>query len=158
MADGTVAALRREVVDELKRRFVGRDEVVDLIALAVVSGEHLFLYGLPGTAKSALVRQFAAAVAYYPWCPDRAAVGVPTLILIGELDDWAPARACRNMMARRTTLGAPLRLVVYPDAHHAFNLKVGPSSHYGHRLEYNEDADRAAWRETAAALREAFAR
>ena len=103
-------------------------------------------------------RQFAAAVAYYPWCPDRAAVGVPTLILIGELDDWAPARACRNMMAKRTPLGAPLRLVVYPDAHHAFNLKVGPSSHYGHRLEYNEAADRAAWSETVAALRQAFGR
>lgn len=46
----------------MKRRFVGRDEVVDLIALAVVAGEHLFLYGPPGTAKSAIVRQFATAV------------------------------------------------------------------------------------------------
>ena len=54
--------LRRHVVDPLKRKFVGRDEVVDLIALAVVAGEHLFLYGPPGTAKSALVRQFASAV------------------------------------------------------------------------------------------------
>src|SRR5437762_725473 len=62
MTDGTVAALRREVIDVLKQRFVGRDEVVDLIALAVVAGEHLFLYGPPGTAKSALIRQFATAV------------------------------------------------------------------------------------------------
>src|SRR6476620_5846446 len=62
MADGTVAALRREVVDELKRRFVGRDEVIELIALAVVAGEHLFLHGPPGTAKSALLRQVATAV------------------------------------------------------------------------------------------------
>src|SRR5213076_910413 len=30
--------------------------------LAVVAGEHLFLYGPPGTAKSALIRQFAGAV------------------------------------------------------------------------------------------------
>ena len=62
MADDTVKKLRGDVVDELKRRFVGRDEVVDLIALAVVAGEHLFLYGPPGTAKSALIRQFASAV------------------------------------------------------------------------------------------------
>ena len=62
MADETVKKLRADVVDELKRRFVGRDEVVDLIALAVVAGEHLFLYGPPGTAKSALIRQFASAV------------------------------------------------------------------------------------------------
>ena len=32
------------------------------IALAVVAGEHLFLHGPPGTAKSALIRQFATAV------------------------------------------------------------------------------------------------
>src|SRR5436309_10114921 len=58
----TVQKLRREVIDVLKARFVGRDEVIDLTALAVVAGEHLFLYGPPGTAKSALVRQFASAV------------------------------------------------------------------------------------------------
>src|SRR5579883_3226965 len=57
-----ITRLRHEVIDVLKRRFVGRDEVVDLIALAVVSGEHLFLYGPPGTAKSALIREFAGAV------------------------------------------------------------------------------------------------
>jgi len=62
VADPTVEKLRSGVIDELKRRFVGRDEVVDLIALAAVAGEHLFLYGPPGTAKSALIRQFASAV------------------------------------------------------------------------------------------------
>jgi MoxR-like ATPase len=54
--------LRRHVVDPLKRRFVGRDEVIDLTALAAVAGEHLFLLGPPGTAKSALVREFATRV------------------------------------------------------------------------------------------------
>jgi MoxR-like ATPase len=54
--------LRRHATDRLKARFVGRDEVADLIALAVVAGEHLFLFGPPGTAKSLLVREFAAAV------------------------------------------------------------------------------------------------
>ena len=62
MARETVDRLGREVIDVLKRRFVGRDEVVDLIALAVVAGEHLFLHGPPGTAKSALIRRFAMAV------------------------------------------------------------------------------------------------
>jgi MoxR-like ATPase len=62
VSDATVQRLRAEVIEPLKARFVGRDEVIDLIALAVVSGEHLFLYGPPGTAKSALIRQFAAAV------------------------------------------------------------------------------------------------
>jgi MoxR-like ATPase len=62
MNEPTVGRLRQEVVDVLKRQFVERDEVIDLIALALVAGEHLFLYGPPGTAKSALIRQFASAV------------------------------------------------------------------------------------------------
>jgi MoxR-like ATPase len=60
--DGPADRLRHHATDQLKARFVGRDEVADLIALAVVAGEHLFLYGPPGTAKSLLVREFAAAV------------------------------------------------------------------------------------------------
>src|SRR5271156_460707 len=62
MTDAAVACLRREVVEPLKGGFVGRDEIVDLIALAVTAGEHLFLHGPPGTAKSALIRSFAQAV------------------------------------------------------------------------------------------------
>jgi MoxR-like ATPase len=58
----TVARLQREVVAPLKARFVERDEVLDLIALAATAGEHLFLYGPPGTAKSALIRHFASAM------------------------------------------------------------------------------------------------
>src|SRR5215471_41775 len=62
MTQTTFTDLRREVMEPLKERFVGRDEVIDLIALALVAGEHLFLHGPPGTAKSALIRQFAQAV------------------------------------------------------------------------------------------------
>ena len=60
--NNVLGRLQEQVVGPLKGRFVGRDEVIDLIALAVVAGEHLFLYGPPGTAKSALIRQFAQAV------------------------------------------------------------------------------------------------
>src|SRR3954462_9909833 len=62
MNDNVVARLHLEVIAPLKQRFVGRDEIVDLIALTVVAGEHLFLHGPPGTAKSALLRTFARAV------------------------------------------------------------------------------------------------
>jgi MoxR-like ATPase len=60
--DAPADRLRRHATDRLKARFVGRDEVADLIALAAVAGEHLFLFGPPGTAKSLLVREFAGAV------------------------------------------------------------------------------------------------
>jgi MoxR-like ATPase len=62
VTDGPAPRLRRCVTEPLKSSFVGRDEVIDLIALAVVAGEHLFLLGPPGTAKSLLVRRFAAGV------------------------------------------------------------------------------------------------
>jgi MoxR-like ATPase len=54
--------LQETVVTPLKNEYVGREEVIDLIALAIVAGEHLFLFGPPGTAKSALIRGFARAV------------------------------------------------------------------------------------------------
>jgi len=62
VTDDIPTRLRAAVTDRLKRQFVGREEVIDLIALAVVAGEHLFLFGPPGTAKSALIRAFATAV------------------------------------------------------------------------------------------------
>lgn len=53
------ATLRDEVLETLKWRFTGRDEVIDLMGIALVSGENLFLHGPPGTAKSAIVRQLS---------------------------------------------------------------------------------------------------
>jgi MoxR-like ATPase len=62
VTDDIAHRLRATVTDRLKKQFVGRSEVIDLIALALVAGEHLFLFGPPGTAKSALIRAFATAV------------------------------------------------------------------------------------------------
>ncbi len=62
-------------------------------------------------------------------------------------------------MARRTGEGAPVKLVVYRDAYHAFNFqRARPIEFLGHHLEHNEAATTAAWAETVAALREAFGR
>src|SRR3954469_9973299 len=43
----------------LESRFLGKDEVIRLLLIAVVAGEHAVLIGPPGTAKSALIRMFA---------------------------------------------------------------------------------------------------
>ncbi|MDP1962963.1 MAG: dienelactone hydrolase family protein, partial [Reyranella sp.] len=104
-------------------------------------------------------RQFRAAVAYYPYCEvSMGGASVPTVVLIGELDDITSARQCQEMMARRSGDGAALRLVVYPGAHHAFNsvrLRGKPEYFFGH-LEYNEAADHAAHQEMLTVLRQAF--
>src|SRR3982751_2002758 len=43
----------------LESRFLGKDEVIRLLLIAVVAGEHAVIVGPPGTAKSALIRMFA---------------------------------------------------------------------------------------------------
>ena len=65
----------------------------------------------------------------------------PALILIGEADDWASAERCREMVAKARPESAPITLIVYPDAHHAFDvawLQPGHRGYDGHWLEYNE--------------------
>jgi dienelactone hydrolase len=109
-----------------------------------------------GGIETLFDRHFSAAIAYYPYCGEQN-FAVPTLILIGELDDWTPATACQAMMERRSSEGAAVRLVVYPGAWHAFNFpRPAPTTAFGHRLEYNEVAAHSAWEETVGALRAAF--
>ena len=100
--------------------------------------------------------KFRAAAAFYPRCLGfKGNMTVPTLILIGERDDWAPAQECRNMVdgrddwgiSRQKGWGVPVRLIVYPDAHHGFDAPSlqTPIEFLGHRLEYNKSAaDRAS--------------
>ncbi|WP_425617733.1 AAA family ATPase [Anatilimnocola sp. NA78] len=51
--------LVNNVLAPLKRAFVGKDEIIDLLGICLAGGENLFLLGPPGTAKSALVRELA---------------------------------------------------------------------------------------------------
>ena len=140
-----------------------------LAGLAFVDPERIAVVGYSQGAMTALSavafegvrtlfdRQFKAAVAYYPLCTGRDGnFAVPTVILIGDKDDWTPAAECTKMMAMRRGEGADVRLVVYPDAYHGFNgrsLRDHPLTLLGHHLEYNEAADDAAWRETTQLLK-----
>jgi len=49
-----------EALDPMKKAFVGKDEIIDLLGICLVGGENLFILGPPGTAKTALVHQLAA--------------------------------------------------------------------------------------------------
>src|SRR5580658_6405080 len=66
-------AAARPVIDNLPRRlarlaknlegrFLGKDEVIRLLLIATIAGEHAVLIGPPGTAKSALIRTFARLI------------------------------------------------------------------------------------------------
>src|SRR4051812_36363981 len=49
-----------EVLEPMKRDFIGKDEIIDLLGICLIGGENLFILGPPGTAKSALIHNLAA--------------------------------------------------------------------------------------------------
>ena len=48
-----------QVANLIKSRFVGKDEMIDLLITCAVAQEHLLIVGPPGTAKSDLIKRFA---------------------------------------------------------------------------------------------------
>lgn len=60
---GTIAAL----CDELSASFAERRDVIRATARAFLAGEHVFVLGEPGTAKSLLIRSFAQALGLSYW-------------------------------------------------------------------------------------------
>jgi dienelactone hydrolase len=108
-----------------------------MVALQLASTYSVGLFAIPDELK------FRDAVAYYPSCSVASdQLTIPTIILIGELDDWAPARDCERWMERRAGTGAPVKLVIYSGVYHAFNVSAfrdGMRS-FGHWVKYNADA------------------
>jgi dienelactone hydrolase len=73
-----------------------------------------------------------AAIAFYPPCSRYVQLwnyelSAPLLLMIGALDDWAPAHHCVDLHAkvRRAQPGAEFELIVYPESHHGFD-GLGP--------------------------------
>jgi len=52
----------REVARALDERFLDKSEIVRMLLVTLVAGEHMLIVGPPGTAKSALVRHLARLV------------------------------------------------------------------------------------------------
>ena len=142
-AYGALAYLSRQPFVDVNRIAVIGFSQGAITTLAAV-GQHDFdLFDHEGD------RKFKAAIAFYPSCPSDGTMTVPTLILIGELDDWTRASACTTMMASRTGAGSPVRLIVYPDARHGFDIVALPPGreYFGHRVEYNAAAAEQATEE-----------
>jgi len=96
-------------------------------------------------SRPALAAAFRAAVAYYPGCSrGGASIALPTLVLIGEKDDWTPAADC-TAWASRAANADKLAVAVYPDAYHAFDIELPTRWANGgasgrHRLQYDGSA------------------
>jgi dienelactone hydrolase len=133
-AYGALAYLRRlSYVDPDKIAVVGFSQGGDT-ALKIAAG------GAAG---------FEAAAAFYPPCANvaGAALGVPTLILVGAKDEVTPARDCAELVKRQ----APrmVRFDVYPGAVHAFDLpEFGAGTKVmGMLLAYDHNAASRSWTE-----------
>jgi dienelactone hydrolase len=133
----------------VQQPFVDRDRV------AVIGFSQGGLLALTSVERGMIERtstdKFRAAIAFYPPCLGiKDSMTVPTLILIGELDDWNLAKECRNLVegrddygiSRQKGLGVPIEFIVYPGAYHAFDVPglATPIKFLGHHLEFNQAA------------------
>jgi dienelactone hydrolase len=107
-----------------------------IVALQLASTHSVSLFAISDKLR------FKAAVAYYPLCSGATQLSIPTIVLIGELDDWTPAKDCERWMVSRMGKGAPVKLVIYPGANHAFDVPALRNGvrFFGHWLKYDADA------------------
>ena len=143
---------------------------VDGRRVAVMGGSHGGSSTLAAIADKAEKGErssdgFAAAIALYPNC-NRSVGGwqvtrenkdgtlafsysgvfkpqAPLLILIGELDDWTPAPACRALAQTAASAGFPVQIKIYPGAHHSFD-GIGPVRYLAERINTNAATGRGA--------------
>jgi MoxR-like ATPase len=62
-----IAARLRSLRDAVAQQFVARGEMAEAVTVALAAGEHVFVYGPPGTAKSSLLRLFAEGIGGKFW-------------------------------------------------------------------------------------------
>lgn len=77
---------------------------------------------------------FRAAFAFYPGCAaalrdERWNPAVASRIVIGDADDWTPAKPCEALGTRARERRWPLEVTVYPGAHHGFDAPRGKVVH-----------------------------
>jgi dienelactone hydrolase len=147
--------------------FLARQPFVDAHRVAVVGasqGGMVTLSLAQEHARNPFVNPdnlaFRAAIALYPGCGVVSArPSIPTLILVGELDDWTPVNDCVRAIAYWGTAGAPIELVTYPAAHHAFDVQIFQPGRmmFGHLVEYHAEAAENAQRKMRVFLAEYLA-
>jgi len=61
-AESTVQKNTEAVVREVKKIYIGSDDTVEILLVALLAGGHVLLEGVPGIAKTTLVKTFARAL------------------------------------------------------------------------------------------------
>ena len=102
---------------------INKDKVA-LTGWSLGGGVSLFAGWMP--LKKAITDQvsFAAHLAFYPPCfinPENLSfTKAPIHILIGEADNWTPAKPCINLVEKLSDK-TNISITTYPEAHHGFD-------------------------------------
>lgn len=146
--EGVCAKVSAETIVELGRRG-GNDAwaaVAVLKAMHDIDPSRIFLQGYSFGAISSLFAvdtnnsvkhdtKIAGVIAYYPFCYQGVDPSVPTLVLIGDKDDWTPAAACQAVKGKPN-----LEVVIYPGDTHGFAIPGENGYFLGHHIVYDEKA------------------
>lgn len=57
-----IMELLRQAAARLNQQFLNKEEVIRLLMVSTIAGEHMVIIGPPGTAKSALIRNFSKLI------------------------------------------------------------------------------------------------
>jgi dienelactone hydrolase len=133
-----------------------RDDAFNAMAAlqghAKVSKDNIFLVGFSDggsaalvSAKGGLPEQFRAIAAYYPNC-EKLLGGVgnvyksPTIVFVGEKDDWSPPVECIKSKNAGTVTGAEFEVISYPNAYHGFDQPEARRKVFGYTMAYDREA------------------
>ena len=110
------------------------------------SGGTAVLHATDPKSSTANDTEIAGVVSYYPLCGEKAEAAVPTLVLIGEKDDWVSVPACQALQVKPN-----FEVAVYPGATHSFTMQFEkPFEFAGHQLAYDEASTMQAAERTEA--------
>jgi dienelactone hydrolase/ketosteroid isomerase-like protein len=129
-----------------------------LTSRSEIDSKHIFLQGYSHGAIAAIAaidaqwlathqQKFAGVIAFYPYCSSSTKFSVPTIILVGQSDDWTPARLCEDIVDKTN-----VEITVYPKAFHAFAAPGLDMMYLGHRLAYDAEATNDAQRRALALI------
>jgi dienelactone hydrolase len=104
------------------------------------------LFAMDLKTPSAHDSKVSGVIAYYPYCYDNVEFSSPTLVLIGDKDDWTAAKLCQAVNGKPN-----LEIVVFPGATHAFNMPFAePIDYLGHHMAHDEKATQEAQKDADA--------
>jgi dienelactone hydrolase len=130
------------------------------MSLPGIDPQKIFLMGFSSGATSTLratdpgapgdhVTGISGVIAYYPLCYDNVQASTPTLILVGDKDDWISVADCQALQDKEN-----FEVVVYPGGSHAFTLPFDqPVDFAGHKMNYDEVLTKTAMERAVAFMK-----